>query len=185
MSNQRGRLAAIVFGLMILASTQVSRAVATPVTPIHCVGEAILDASNTANGDESEQPSSTPIDEQVDVVPAGEVICVTDESLADQIALAGDGHRIAKHWANQNYTGDSYQLTVHGINGCNGGTKYQAPTMPPGFNNEIESSKGFSGCNTLVHFQYKDYGGNKFTCSTACSTLGSLNNAVSSMKYKP
>ncbi len=73
------------------------------------------------------------------------------------------------------WTGSAY--------GCTTGQTYAIPNVGSALNDRIDSSKSFSGCTRYSHYQNASYTGSLFPCATACSTLGSLNNQTTSVRW--
>jgi hypothetical protein len=73
------------------------------------------------------------------------------------------------------WTGSAY--------GCTTGQSYAIPNIGSTLNDRIDSSKSFSGCTRDSHYQNTSYTGSLYPCTTACSTLGSLNNQTSSIRW--
>ncbi|MBA8817560.1 hypothetical protein FHX48_002665 [Microbacterium halimionae] len=67
--------------------------------------------------------------------------------------------------------------------GCNGVT-YGFPSLPSGWNDTARSARGYANC-WVTTYANTSYGGSRLNCTPYCSTLGSLNGAVSSVVYRP
>ena len=68
--------------------------------------------------------------------------------------------------------------------GCSDGTVYSRPSLTTGWggwNDRIESVMSFQGCYATV-YEHSNQGGAQRTCND-CSTLGLLNNQVSSLRF--
>jgi hypothetical protein len=72
--------------------------------------------------------------------------------------------------------------------GCNGGRNYVAPTMPTvnGFNwnDQISSTKAFTGCSSNKNYEHTNYGGAVLTCTPNCSGMGAMNDKTSSKQWR-
>lgn len=80
-----------------------------------------------------------------------------------------------------NYGGSS--LTYWGASGCSGVT-YGYPTVAAEWSSGISSVRASNSCWVTVYASVS-YGGTKLTCSPDCSGLGSLNDAVRSIVFRP
>jgi len=67
--------------------------------------------------------------------------------------------------------------------GCTTGQSYAVPNVGSSLNDRIESSRSFSGCTRNYHYQNGSYTGALQPCGTACSTLGTLNNQTTSLRW--
>jgi len=67
--------------------------------------------------------------------------------------------------------------------GCTTGSTYAIPNVGTSLNDRIESSKAFSGCNRYYHYQDSYYKGSVQPCGTLCSTLGTMNNRTTSLRW--
>jgi hypothetical protein len=67
--------------------------------------------------------------------------------------------------------------------GCTTGSTYAIPNVGTSLNDRIESSKSFSGCTHDYHYQNSSYTGTVQPCGTLCSTLGTMNNQTTSIRW--
>jgi len=67
---------------------------------------------------------------------------------------------------------------------CQGNT-YEVSPLPGAWDNRLESGKGFGGCDHNKKFAGPSLGGDSITCTPNCNTYGSLNNEVSSLRWRP
>lgn len=88
---------------------------------------------------------------------------------------------IAYDWTN--YGGDQQVLTSTLSTGCLG-TSYNW-TMPPAWDNRVESAQGFANCNNFTMFENADTSGARVDCASPCASFGLLNNQGSRMNIKP
>lgn len=98
------------------------------------------------------------------------------DSMAAQVVIGID-------WDSPNYGGSSYTWVV-ADSGCTDILQYSVSSMPVGWNDRVSSAKAYSGCSYYYHYQNSNFGGSSVTCNTDCSTMGSLDNATSSEKWK-
>jgi hypothetical protein len=83
------------------------------------------------------------------------------------------------------YSGTSLTLYASSGSGCSTGSTYGFPNLGSyGWNDRTSSATSYAGCRGQ-HYQNISYGGTSVTCSTACSSMGTLNNATSSIVYRP
>jgi hypothetical protein len=85
-----------------------------------------------------------------------------------------------------NYAGNSITHTAASSSGCLIGS-YGVPDYTqnpyPGYgnwNDKIESSVDYANCNVTVVYEHTNYAGSLNPCASPCSTMGLLNNNVSS-----
>lgn len=87
-------------------------------------------------------------------------------------------------YANTGYSGASLVLYGSSGSGCGSSRTYGFPTMPTGWNNRVSSARSYAGCASS-HYTLTSYRGSVRTCQGGCSTLGTLNNNVSSIVFRP
>jgi hypothetical protein len=68
--------------------------------------------------------------------------------------------------------------------GCTGGRNYVATSMPSGWNDQVSSTKAFTGCSRNQNFENTNYGGALLTCLPNCATMGVMNDATSSKQWR-
>ena len=73
------------------------------------------------------------------------------------------------------WTGSAY--------GCTTGSSYAIPNVGSSLNDRIESSRSYSGCSHNYHYQNSSYTGTIAPCGTSCSTLGTMNNRTTSLRW--
>lgn len=104
---------------------------------------------------------------------------VTPDQLNAGPAVPNTTYVLSIDWADTNFTGPS--LAWEQTSKCG---SFQASSMPPGWNDVVESVETFSGCaNTL--YENIDFGGTTFSIGrdSSASTLGSFNDKTSSEKW--
>lgn len=111
---------------------------------------------------------------------------VTDEALNSSIESSSLSSQvvIGIDWDYTYFGGSSYTWVVSG-SGCTSTTQFSVSSMPYGWDNRVSSARGYSGCNYYYHYQNTNFGGSSVACSTTgCATMGILNNATSSEKWR-
>lgn len=99
-------------------------------------------------------------------------------SLLSQVVIGID-------WDSSGFAGSSYTWVVSGETGCTSSTQFSISSIPTGWDDRVSSVRGFSGCNYYYHYQNASFGGLSITCNTSgCSTMGSLDNATSSERWR-
>lgn len=81
------------------------------------------------------------------------------------------------------YVGDS--VSYFAPSTCSASQIWELNYVGDKWNDDFESGKGFGGCDTNKKFEHADFGGAVLTCTPNCSGYGTLNNRVSSLRWKP
>lgn len=81
-----------------------------------------------------------------------------------------------------NYNGASKDYFA--ANTCQGDT-WEVSLSGTAQNDTFQSGKGFGGCDHNKKFAGPSFGGNSLTCTPNCTGYGSLDNDVSSLRWKP
>ncbi|MBB2977153.1 hypothetical protein FHX49_002750 [Microbacterium endophyticum] len=97
------------------------------------------------------------------------------------LAAASTVH-VGTLWASTGASGSSLLHWGTG-SGCYGVT-YGFPSLPSGWNDTARSARGYANC-WVTTYANTSYGGSRLNCTPYCSSLGSLNGAVSSVVYRP
>ena len=84
-------------------------------------------------------------------------------------------------YADINYGGSS--LTMWGSSGCSNAT-YGFGSLSGGWDSRISSAKAFNGCWVTL-YKATWYGGDRLNCTPNCSSVGSLNDQVRSIVFRP
>lgn len=107
---------------------------------------------------------------------------VSDEQLATVQQASANRVLVGVEYAGQGYSGGS--LALYGQSGsCQQGTTYGFPRMADyGWENRISSARGYNNC-VITHYSGTGYRGNPHGCYSSCSTLGSMNNKTSSIRF--
>ncbi len=67
--------------------------------------------------------------------------------------------------------------------GCTSTSGWQISALGWPEANNVESSKGYSGCNQTRHWEHPSFAGANLLCLPNCSTLGVLNNQTDSIRW--
>ena len=84
-------------------------------------------------------------------------------------------------YADTNYGGSS--LTMWGSSGCSGAT-YGFGSLAGGWDSRVSSAKAFNGCWVTL-YRGTGYSGDRLNCTPSCSSVGSLNDQVRSLVFRP
>ncbi|UOQ88218.1 hypothetical protein MUN74_13105 [Agromyces endophyticus] len=186
----------------------VALALAGVLAPAAAAGGAPITATQTASGETAPTAAATTAAEQhcaigIDAVEAADLagesapepVCFS--SLAEVVDyLTGqttdDGSRFTASAAAASvavgrvYTGinkGGSSLTFWGTSGCAGVT-FGFPTLSSGWNTSISSVTGLNGCWATT-YTATSYGGSRLNCTPYCSSLGSSNDRVKSLVFRP
>jgi hypothetical protein len=108
---------------------------------------------------------------------------VTDEQLAaSTVDPASRGVVvIGTEWNSTGFAGSS--VSYEATSTCTASTTWEISNLG-GDSDKWESGKGFGGCDTNKKFANTSFSGSSVTCTPNCSTYGSLNNQVSSLRWR-
>jgi hypothetical protein len=67
---------------------------------------------------------------------------------------------------------------------CSASVTWDVSYVGDTWNDRFESGKGFGGCDHNRKFAASQFGGSSVLCTPNCTSYGSLNNAVSSLRWK-
>jgi hypothetical protein len=84
-------------------------------------------------------------------------------------------------YADITYGGSS--LTMWGANGCAGAT-YGFASLSGGWDSRVSSARGSNGCWVTL-YRGTGYSGDRLNCTPACSSVGSMNDQVRSLVFRP
>ena len=113
---------------------------------------------------------------------------VDEKQLLDSGAASTQAAQVARpllgvEYQNSSYGGGSLVLYGSSGTGCYSGEWYGFPSMASlGFDNRISSAKMYSNC-LGKHHDGTSYTGSYTYCETNCSSLGSMNDKTSSIKF--
>jgi hypothetical protein len=116
----------------------------------------------------------------VDVAEGSTPVSLTSEQLT---TMAAGDVLIGTEWTATGYAGTSNSYFASTT--CSSAQVWQLNYVGDSWNDSFGSGKGFGGCDINKKFEDADYGGAVLTCTPNCSGYGSLNNRVSSLKWKP
>ncbi len=113
---------------------------------------------------------------------------VKQQDLQDARAISTPTAQVARpllgvEYQNSSYGGDTLVLYGSSGTGCYAGEWYGFPSMASlSFDNRISSAKMYSNC-VGKHHAGSSYTGDYTYCDSTCSSLGSLNDRTSSIKF--
>ncbi|MCD2441604.1 hypothetical protein LQ757_04870 [Agromyces sp. SYSU K20354] len=125
--------------------------------------------------------------------PAPEPVCFSSiqnvERYLDDLSTADAGSRFAaaasiavgRIYKDINKGGSS--LTFWGSNGCAGAT-FGFPSLSSSWSTSVSSLTGLNGCWATAYLQ-TSYTGSRVNCTPYCSSLGSYNDLVKSLVFRP
>lgn len=151
----------------------------------------------------SVSPASASTDEEsghctVEVYPieSGEteadLVCFsTEEEVAEYLSGIGVGNTNARGVAASTIIGTVYKdynqggqsLTFWGSSSCAGVT-FGFPSLASGWNNSISSVRASNGCWVTL-YTTTSYGGSRLNCTPYCASVGSWNDNVKSLVFRP
>jgi hypothetical protein len=67
---------------------------------------------------------------------------------------------------------------------CSATVTWEVSYVTDAWNDDFESGKGFGGCDANRKFANSQFGGSSILCTPNCSSYGSLNNEVSSLRWR-
>jgi hypothetical protein len=67
---------------------------------------------------------------------------------------------------------------------CSATVTWEVSYVGDTWNDRFESGKGFGGCNHNRKFAASQFGGASVLCTPNCTSYGSLNNLVSSLRWR-
>lgn len=79
--------------------------------------------------------------------------------------------------------GGGSSLAFWGSSGCYGVT-FGFASLPSGWNNTISSAGGSNGCWVTLYTE-TSYGGSRLNCTPWCGSIGTLNDRVKSLVFRP
>ncbi len=105
-----------------------------------------------------------------------------DELSASSLDASTSTVVIGTEWIETGYTSTSksYFASVT----CSSRVSWEVGYVTDQWNDRFESGKGFGGCNRNRKFADSQFGGASILCTPNCSTYGSLNNLVSSLRWR-
>ncbi|MEA2580109.1 MAG: hypothetical protein QOE83_1001 [Actinomycetota bacterium] len=109
---------------------------------------------------------------------------LSDAILADSTVDSDlSGVLIGTEWVLSSYAGNSTSYFAPST--CSSSQTWDLSYVGDAWNDRFNSGKGFGGCDSNKKFQDPNFGGTVLTCTPNCSGYGSLNNEVSSLRWKP
>ncbi len=123
---------------------------------------------------------------------AADLVCFgTEEEVAAYLSGIGVGDTNARGVAAstivgtvyKDYSGGGESLTFWGSSGCAGVT-FGFPSLASGWDNSISSARASNGC-WLTLYTATSYGGSRLNCTPYCASIGSWNDNVKSLVFRP
>ena len=112
----------------------------------------------------------------------GEIIA-GHEALASALGLSSHTTTvIGIEYNKANYKSNSMVVVTSNPQGCYNGASYQISGLNSYWNDRISSARSFSGCWS-DHYEHWSLTGAMLTCT--CSTMGVMDNATTSIKWRP
>lgn len=98
--------------------------------------------------------------------------------------MAASNWVIGQDWkgANRTSTMRTYYVTTDGPPCTN--TVWEIDQLEWGWDNAISSGEGFSGCDRFEHWELANQQGASKTCTTYCATMGVMDNATTSLRWR-
>lgn len=123
--------------------------------------------------------------------PTGAVCFATEDEVTAFLHGSAESGRGARAAAAGVAVGTVYKdaggaggsLTFWGSSGCTGAT-FGFPTVPSGWDNSISSVRGSNSCWATVYADV-NYVGSRVNCSPYCASIGSRNDSVKSLVFRP
>lgn len=171
--SRRGTLAVLVVA-GVLAFGQVSSAMAQSApgaVEVHCAAQVTPLNEPTLPTD----PVCFGTEVEVDAYIAS----IQPQGLAARRANAST--IVGTVYQGANRTGSS--LTLWGANGC-AGSVFGFTSLESGWTNTISSASGQNGCWVTLYTAVS-YGGSRLNCTPYCASLGSWNDNVKSLVFRP
>jgi len=165
---------AVLFVMGALSIGPVPIAIAQPMpsgAEVHCAAEVTP----------LEEP--TPPDDPVCFGTEGEVAAYLESIQPQGWAARGANAStiVGTVYQDTNRTGSS--LTLWGANGC-AGSVFGFSSLESGWTNSISSATGQNGCWVTLYTAVS-YGGSRLNCTPYCASLGSWNDNVRSLVFRP
>lgn len=91
---------------------------------------------------------------------------------------------IGIHWEHTQRAGRDRIYFVQGANPCAGNRVWQIADLDKGWDGIASSAEGFGGCDTFTQFAAPRFKGQTRTCTPYCASLGPLNDAVGSIRWR-
>lgn len=169
-----GRAAAAILLALVAISATAGASTATPRSERHCIVEVIGNVDGAlVTGPEICYPSRSGAARQIAAVTAAPALSASPGGVS---RAAGGTNIIGVHYTSTNYGGSS--ITIIGTT-CSGGV-WRALGW---WNNNIESSRHYCGGSPTTFYDRTNCTGATISIYGNQSSLGSLNNRVSCVRY--
>lgn len=166
------KIAAVVFTILFaggIGGSPTDPKALVPGEEIHCVAEALPINSTEGMSEPTCFDTKEAVEEHLGIVTG----TTNRASLASVV--------IGTVYANTNYGGSSY--TMWGSSDCSGVT-FGFASLSGGWDSQISSARAATGC-WVTPYKATSYGGDKITCMPSCPSIGSLNDQVRSLVFRP
>ena len=118
-------------------------------------------------------------------LPKDATVEAIDQALqAHDTAAAADAGTAATYVLSIEYNGTYQSGSSRSFTGsapCTATLGYKMGSMTSGWNDVISSSRGYSNCNKIEHYEHADHRGAVRACTPTCNTMGIMNNETSSL----
>jgi hypothetical protein len=106
-----------------------------------------------------------------------------DLAMADPNPLASN-ILIGTEYMDANYSSSSGSNSYFASSTCTASTTWQVSWVGASWNDVFSSGIGYGGCNTNKKYHDANFGGSVLTCTPDCTYYGSLNDQVSSLRWR-
>lgn len=144
---------------------------ASRVTPGACFA-TLAESVMAATGNRIQLPNDATLDEIDQALEAQDAAAAADAGTAVTYVLSIEYMATDQTGSSRSFTGGAPCTATRG---------YNMGSMPSGWNDVISSSRGYSNCNKVEHYEHINYRGAVRACTPTCNTMGIMNNETSSM----
>lgn len=92
---------------------------------------------------------------------------------------------IGTEYVDATYSTGSGSKSYFASETCSSTTTWEVPYVGDAWNDTFSSGKGFGGCDRNKKFEASNFGGTVLTCTPNCSFYGTMNDEVSSLRWRP
>jgi len=118
----------------------------------------------------------------VQLDPSASPSTLTDAALGDPV-LSASSVLIGTEFVDAGYGGSSASYFASAT--CSSTTTWEVAYVTDAWNDMFSSGQGFGGCDHNKKFEASNFGGSVLTCTPNCTNYGTLNDLVSSLRWKP
>ena len=163
--------------ILMIAITVFGLAGATPAHAATAESHCVVEVAPVSDRQAPEAPVCFETPDEVDAYL--ESIGVSDSSQAARGVAASTV--VGTVYKDASRGGAS--LTFWGSSGCSGVT-FGFPSLASGWDNSISSAEGKNGCWVTL-YTATNYGGARLNCTPYCASVGSWNDNVKSLVFRP